>query len=515
MWTGPRDAIRAGPTVACGIGSAARGVSGRQLRGGLVIFRARSCVGKSPDAAPATPSPYFTTPTWTMNPAADVTAPLARFLVESRWEEMPAAVRQEAKRTLLNSVGAALGGCRDAAIAHALAVLREFAGPSEATVIGRPERVDMLTAAFLNAASANVLDFDDTHLPTVIHPAAPVVPAVLALAERTRVTGGQLLHALILGVEVECRVGNAVTPWHYSRGWHITSTCGVIGAAAAVGKLLGLDVQRMTWALGLAANQACGLVESLGSMAKSVSVGNAPRNGIVAALLAQRGFTASPRTLEGPHGFAHVLGERPDLSAIDGGLGAVWESARNTYKPYPCGIVLHPVIDALLELRTRLGLRAEHIERVTVRGNPLLRQRTDRKGPRSGREASVSLHHTAAVCFLYGVAGVSQYTDACVAEPAVQAFGDKVEVQEDPAIPVEAAVVTVRTADGRTLTLEVPHASGSLGRPMSDAQLEAKVRELAAIGAPGCAVDRLIDTVWRVDRLDDAATVARLTVPRR
>jgi 2-methylcitrate dehydratase PrpD len=324
-----------------------------------------------------------------------------------------------------------------------------------------------------------------------------------------------LLHATILGIEVECRIGNAVSPRHYSRGWHITSTCGVIGAAAAVARLLRLDVERTTWALGLAANQACGLIETLGSMGKSVSVGSAPRNGILAALLAQQGVTAAPTTLEGPRGFMHVMGEQPNLAAIDAGLGTAWESARNTYKPYPCGIVLHAAVDALLELRTTHGLRAGSVERVTIRGNPLLRQRTDRSGPRSGREASVSAQHTAAVCLIYGAAGVAQYTDACAVEPAVRTLGDKVEVQEDPAVPVGAAVVSVRTVDGRTVALEVAHALGSLERPMSDAAIEAKVRDLASLGAPGCDVDRLIDTAWAIERHEDAAIVARLTVPRQ
>jgi len=322
-----------------------------------------------------------------MAPNAAVTARLARFVADSRWQDIPEGVRHQAKRTLLNGLGAAFGGCRDVAVDHALAVLQPFSGPAEATIIGRSERTDALTAAFVNAVSTNVLDFDDTHHPTIIHPAAPVAPALLALAERARCNGQQFLHALILGIEAECRVGNAVSPWHYAHGWHITSTCGVIGAAVAVGKLLALDAQRMTFAIGLGANQACGLVESLGSMAKSVSVGNAPRNGIVAALLAERGFTAAPATLEGERGFARVMGQDADLSAIGRDLGAVWESAKNTYKPYPCGIVLHPVIAALLELRARHGLRPESVERVTVRGHPLLRQRTDRARPRAGRES--------------------------------------------------------------------------------------------------------------------------------
>jgi 2-methylcitrate dehydratase PrpD len=420
-------------------------------------------------------------------------------------------VRHEAKRTLLNGLGAAFAGCRDAAVDHVLGVLQPLAGPPEATIIGWNERVDALTAAFVNGVSMNVLDFDDTHHPTIIHPAAPVAPALLALAERRRSSGQRFLHALILGVEAECRIGNAVTPWHYTHGWHITSTCGAIGAAVAAGKLLGLDHQRMVWAIGLGANQASGLVESLGSMAKSVSVGNAPRNGIVAALLAERGLTAAATMLEGERGFARVMGQDADLSAIDRELGAVWESAKNTYKPYPCGIVLHPVIDALLALRARYDLRPEQVERVTVRGHPLLRQRTDRARPRAGREASVSLQHTSAVCLLHGRAGVAEYSDACATDPAVHALGDRVAVEDDPSIPVGAAAVSLRTRDGRTLALEVAHALGSLSRPMTDAQLEAKVREHAAINAPRTPVDRLIGTVWALDRADDAAEVARLS----
>jgi 2-methylcitrate dehydratase PrpD len=249
-------------------------------------------------------------------------------------------------------------------------------------------------------------------------------------------------------------------------------------------------------------------------MAKSVSVGNAPRNGIVAALLAERGFTAAPDTLEGVRGFTRVMGQDADPSAIIRDLGTVWEVRNNAYKPYPCGIVLHSVIDALLELRARHDLRPETIERVTVRGHPLLRQRTDRPRPRSGREAQVSLQHTAAVCLIYGKAGVAEYSDARAIEPSVQVFGERVEVQDDPSIAVEAIALSVRTVDGRTLVGEVAHALGSLGRPMTDAQIEAKVRTHAAINAPTADVDRLIAAVWALDRSGDAAEVARLSAAR-
>jgi 2-methylcitrate dehydratase PrpD len=446
-----------------------------------------------------------------MEPNAEVTARLAKFVAESRWDDVPAAVRHESKRALLNILGAGFAGCRHAAVDHSLAVLAPFSGPPEATILGRFERADALTAAFVNAASANVLDFCDTHHPTIIHPTAPVAPALLALAERKRCSGRELLHALLLGIEAECRVGNSVSPWHYAHGWHITSTCGVIGAAAAVGKLRALGAEQMVRALGLGATQACGLLESLGSMAKSVSVGDAARNGIVAALLAERGFTAAAATLEGERGFTRVMGRDADPSAIVRDLGTVWEATKNAYKPYPCGIVLHPVIDAVLELRTRHELRPEQVARVAVRGHPLLRQRTDRRRPRSGSEAQVSLQHTVAVCLVYGKAGVAEYTDDRANEPAVQALGDRVEVIDDSSLPVEAIAVALETTDGRALALDVAHAVGSLGRPMTDAQIEAKVRTHAAMNAPSVPVDRLIDAVWSLDRSDDAGAVARLS----
>src|SRR5580658_5164607 len=310
--------------------------------------------------------------------ATDVTRQLAGFVAGSHWRDIPPMVRREGVRGLLNYVGCALGGCGDEAIALAVRVLTPSFGGPQAGIIGRTERCDMLNAAFLNAASANVLEYDDTHLPTVIHPAAPVAPGLFALAEAKGASGAELTHAFILGVEVACRVGNAVMPHHYRRGAHISATCGIFGAAAAAGKLLELDPVRMNWALGHAATQSAGLVESLGSMSKSIGVGNAARNGLAGALFAEAGFTAAERAIEGKYGFAAVASDTVDLAKITGGLGETWEILANAYKPYPCGVVLFPVIDAVLELRQRLTTSVGQITGIAVRGHPLLRERTDR-----------------------------------------------------------------------------------------------------------------------------------------
>jgi 2-methylcitrate dehydratase PrpD len=249
-----------------------------------------------------------------------VTRALSRFIVQSRWSSIPKDINHEAKRALLNWAGCAIGGCRDEAVDTALAALSEFAGRPQATILGRSERMDILNAAALNALSSNILDFDDTHLRTVLHPTVPVAAAVIALAERSRVTGAQLLHAFILGVEVECRVGNAISPDHFNAGWHITATCGIFGAVAACAKPLDLDAKRTAWAFGIAASQAAGTTGAHGSITKSWNIANAARNGLTAALLAAKRFTSNEQGLEGERGFTRVFAQRRDLNEIIRGL---------------------------------------------------------------------------------------------------------------------------------------------------------------------------------------------------
>jgi 2-methylcitrate dehydratase PrpD len=444
-----------------------------------------------------------------------VTEALAAFLVASRWEDIPAPVRHEGMRSLLNFVGGALGGCRDEAVGLAARVLAPYFGQSQASVIGRAERPDALNAAFLNAVSANVLEYDDTHLATVIHPAAPVVPGLLALAERRQVSGAALMHALILGVEAECRIGLGIMPTHYRRGWHITATCGIFGAAAAAGKLLGLDKRHMAWALGHAATQSAGLVESLGSMSKSIGVGNAARNGLVAALFAEAGFTAAEQAIEGRYGFAPVTSDSVNLAVITDRLGESWEILANAYKPYPCGVVLFPVIDACLVLRAHHMPAPQRIAGIVVRGHPLLRERADRPAVETGREAKVSIQHSVAVALLEGAAGLAQFEDARVADPAVQGLRAKVAVEEDDSVPVESALVTLTLDDGSSFTEHVRHGRGTPGRRMSEGELDAKVRELAAFGAPQIDAPRLVAALRTIESEPDVARIVHMAVPAR
>src|SRR5215468_7799247 len=367
------------------------------------------------------------------NEVSGVSRILADLVAVTSWADV-AAQEHEAKRSMLNFFATALGSAHDPAVTIAARTLSPFSGAATSAIIGRSERLDAMGAAFVNAISANLLDFDDTHPETIIHPAAPVAAPVFALAEARGLPGRDVLTAFILGVEVECRIGNAVSPHHYARGWHITSTCGIFGSAAACAKLLGLSAESTAHAIGIAASQSAGNVENLPSAAKNVSVCNAARNGLFAALLAQQGYEAAPRAIEGPLGWARTMGDEPDLERLLGGLGQSWEIAKNTYKPYPAGIVFHAVIDGCFRLRDRIAGRTDQIESITVQGSALLLARGDRPVGNE-RDARVSIHHCVACGLLIGAAGVTEFARETVFRPDIAKLREKVRAELDSSMP--------------------------------------------------------------------------------
>ncbi|MET0674956.1 MAG: MmgE/PrpD family protein [Bradyrhizobium sp.] len=429
-----------------------------------------------------------------------VSQALARLVAETSWGDI-AAQQHEARRSILNFFATALGSAHDPAVTIALQTLAPYSAATSSSVIGRSERLDAMSASFVNAISANLLDFDDTHPETIIHPAAPVAAPVFALAEARGLSGRDVLTAFILGVEVECRVGNAVSPQHYARGWHITSTCGIFGAAAACAKLLGLSEEKIANAIGVAASQSAGNVENLPTAAKNVSVGNAARNGLFAALLAQQGYEAAPRAIEGPLGWARSMGDEPDLGRLLGGIGETWEIAKNTYKPYPAGIVFHAVLDACFALRGRIA-EIDQVEAVTVQGSKLLLARGDRVVGNE-RDARVSIHHCVALGLLVGAAGVAEFAREAVFRPDIAAFRKKVRAELDPSMPDGAARVTIRLSSGETRTETVISPRGSLADPLADRDIEAKLREGIRTGGSDWNADRLIDAVWNLDACGD------------
>lgn len=442
-----------------------------------------------------------------------VTRRLAEWVCTAAFEALPAAAIEAAGRTLLNWIGCAVGACRHESVDIALRALGPFMGPEQASVLGRTDKADALNAALLNGISSHVFDFDDTHLKTIIHPAGPVASAILALSEHRPVTGRDFTNALVLGVEVECRIGNAVYPAHYDVGWHITGTAGVFGAAAACGRLLHLDARQMCWALGTAATQAAGLREMFGSMCKPLHVGRAAQNGLAAALLAAEGFTSSEQSIEAPRGFANVLSTERNYGEIVEGLGEHYEIVLNTYKPFPCGIVIHPAIDACLQLKRENGLSGEEIRSVELRVHPLVLELTGKKAPRNGLEAKFSVYHSAAVALARGRAGMAEYSDEAVNDAKVTALRERVSAVVDESIHEAKAVATACLDDGRKVQKIVESAVGSLEHPLSDEAIERKVHDLSdpILGRP--KVENMIQVCRNVPALEDAGAVARAATP--
>ena len=445
--------------------------------------------------------------------APPVTQTLARFVATHPSRGWSDAVDHEAHRTFLNWLGCAVGAAHHEAAEAALAAVKVLEPAPQATLAGRAERVDIASAALINGISSHTFDFDDTPLKTIIHPAGPVASALMALAEKTGATGRQVIDALVLGIDVACRVGNCIYPDHYDRGWHITGTTGMLGSAAACSRLLGLDTDKTAMALGIAASQPVGLREQFGTMTKPFHPGGAARAGLMAALMAQQGFTASPRAIEAPRGFAQVVSPKCDWNEINGELGQRFEISFNTYKPFACGIVIHPSIDACAQLRER-GVKAEDIERLELRVHSLVLELTGKKEPVDGLQAKFSVYHGCAAGLIFGRAGEGEYADDIVNRPDMVALRRKIVATVDDRIDEAAVEVNAVLTNGSHIALRVDHAIGSLERPMTDAMLARKFHDQADPVLGASQVDALIQACWGLGEASSVQALVDLARPR-
>ncbi|MFN0305527.1 MAG: MmgE/PrpD family protein [Burkholderiales bacterium] len=436
-----------------------------------------------------------------------ITRSLAQLIVASSSSDLPSSAIHAAKRSVVNWLAAALGGSRDDSVQRALAAVSEFAGPAQCTVIGHAQRLDLLNAALVNGISSNILDFDDAHARLVLHPTAVLGCALLALSETRRVTGLQFLHALILGVEVESRLLDPSVA-EYKFAWSPTATVGGIAAAAACSRALGLTEHQTTWALGIAATQASGLRESGGSMSKAFDPGHVARCGLTAALFAAKDFTGSETILEGPKGFLAAFGQVRDADSIVSHWGEQYQIALNTFKAYPCGMVGQAVADAGIGFH-REGVRSEDIVSMRLTVAPVTSKMMGRTTLRSFLDAKLSVHHIAAVALIHGKAGVKEFELAAIEDPeAVRLREHSSLVVRDSARGDEAELeLTLRS--GRVLKKHIEHATGGLEHPITDAGLEQKLRGLAQGVLPAPGVDRLLALMWSLEKIDDAAELAR------
>ena len=439
------------------------------------------------------------------------TASLAQFVASAKTGDVPDWVLHEAKRTLVNLLGVSLSASAMPAGRVMLDWAAAEAAAPRASVIGAPLRTSPAIAAQLNGYLAHLQDYDDTHFPTVLHPSAPVWPAVLAAAEDCGASGRDALAAFALGAETACRVAMSVHPWHYDAGWHITGTAGVFGAAAGVGRLLGLDAAQMAHGLGIAGTQASGVREVMGSDTKAMHPAKAAANGLQAAQLAKAGFTSADDILGGRRGFWAVLsaGGHSEEQLL-GALGERWELGMNGLKPYANGVVSHPIQDAVIRLRNDHRLTPDQVTAVHARVHPLVLELMDRPEPRRGLEGKFSFQHCAAAALVDGAGHDAQFSDERVADPTVARVRSLVTATPDDGVRQDEVYVSISLTDGRTVEAHVEHATGSPDNPMSDGALETKYQALAAPVIGDKQAKRLLAAVWALDKAASVKEVASL-----
>ena len=440
----------------------------------------------------------------------EVTEKLARFAVETSYRSFPKPVVHQAKRCFLDLLGVALGGSQQPLGKILVKVAKDFGGKPQATILGHGLKTSVMNAALINGAMAHALDFDDTHIGSIGHPSAPVIPAVLAVAEWKGLSGKSALEAFLLGFEVETRIGMGLGPKHYERGWHNTSTYGRFGAAVAAGKLLGLSLGEMKQAMGLAGTQAAGLRLVFGTMTKPFHPGKSAFDGVLSAILAQRGFTCAPNILEAKKGFVETLGVHSKLEPMVKNLGKTYQVLKDTFKPYAACLLTHPTIDAIIDMRNKYDLRPEDVENIQCDVARFCLDSAGQVEPKTGLAGKFSTYYCAALALAEGVAGEDMFTDRKVLDPKMVALRKKVKARIVPRFKDTEAKVTITTKGGKKYSAFVDRPKGDPRNPPTDRELEDKFRSLAAFVLPQRKIDSLVKTIWRLEKVSNIRELIRL-----
>lgn len=435
-----------------------------------------------------------------------LTQRLARYACEARFAALPEAVRAESVRAFLNWTGCVLGGCREPAVCAAVAASALTGGGSAATLIGQGGRSDLATAAFVNCLSSAILAFDDTHLATVTHPTGPVAAGLLAHAETQAVTGAEFLNALMLGMEITCRLSTALLlpPARGNTALYVTGLSGPVGAAAALGRVMRLDETRMRAAIGLAASMAAGFRATHGAMSGLMVPAQAARNAVHAAGLAAQGFTCMEDVLESERGFLRIFSPDAEPAVALDGLGVRFEVLANAYKPYPAGIVVHAAVDACLEAMAGApGAALPQTISLTV--PPLAQALANRPQPTDFFAAQISLQHWAAHACLRRSAGIEALRPDAIGATDIAALRAKVEITTDASLGRDAAEAQILLDGGAIRRARVTHARGSLARPMTNAELDAKFRMQARVVLAEAEAESLLARLRGLADCDDVA----------
>jgi 2-methylcitrate dehydratase PrpD len=440
--------------------------------------------------------------------AVTLTKTLCARLATAKFSDLSVAAKHQARRGLLDWIGCALAGSGHKTISTLLEVLQEVSGRPQATVLGRRLRLGLRDAPLANGQMGHVLDFDDTHMGgVVLHASSPILAALFALAERKPVSGADFMLAYAVGFEAGVRTGWSA-PGHHKGGWHLTGTLGTIAAGVAGGKLLKLDPQRLTYAMGIAATQAAGMQQNRGTMCKSFHAGKSAANGVLAALLAERGFDSTQEIIEGKKGFSRIYSDVAAPEQLNARLDQGWLIETNGHKPYACGVVLHPLIDAVIAIRNRDRIDPATVSQISLRVHPFVLSITDVVDPATGLQSKFSTLHSAAVAL---VDGIAQYSDERARDPLVAKLRGKVKAVADETLGKDEAYAAIVAGNTRH-EAHIPHATGTAENPMSDLAIEAKFLANATPVIGPERAERARDLVWALDKQLDMRDLIGLLV---
>jgi 2-methylcitrate dehydratase PrpD len=439
--------------------------------------------------------------------AATALANLAEFVANAT---PPAAARARAATAFLDTVGVALAGAPEPASRIVQAIVAAE-NPGDCIILGTNGRGSATGAAFANGTAAHALDFDDMCFVSLAHPSAPLVPAALAVAEAAGAPGRNALDAYVMGFEIEGRLGRVMNPRHYERGWHCTSTLGTIGAAAAASRLLGLDAAGAGHALAIAASEASGLKENFGTMVKPLHAGLAARNGVLAALLAQAGMTASRQALDGPQGFLRAFDSAgTGIGDAIADLGVRWEILDTgiTVKLYPSCAGTHPTLDAILDLRREQPFTAAYVDRIEIDVDSITPNVLIYDRPATALEGKFSMPYCAAAAVVRGAVDIDTFDEASLADPEVTALMSRVTMRVNPdldgtAAPLTQADVRIHLRDGRVLERAARGARGYPERPAGDDDLAQKFLACAGRVMTALAAQRALALLRDLEHLED------------
>jgi len=449
---------------------------------------------------------------------------LAQYIVQTKFSDLPAEIIDQTKMCILDWLGAALAGSRQKLVNVLLGVLKECGGKPQCTVIGHDWKTSCLNAALLNGTISYAVKLDQSSpRGSMVHPQPPMIPAALAVAECKKLGGKDFLTAVLLGFDLETRVAMAVNPSHMGeRGFHTTGTCGTFGAVAAAGKLMKLNEEQMAQALGIAGTQAAGLTISLETFSRSLHAGKAASNGVLAAMLAKKGFTGAEAIFEGEGGFCRALANTYDLAKLTDGLGSRYLISDQRFVRYvTCG-AMHSAIDAVIELTKEHGLRPEDIAEIDARAFPITVELCGRiSEPKTFFDAQFSLPFALAAAAIEGQVSIGQLAPKRLKDSTVLALAKKVRGSVDPEFAAQgytgsgdlfqSAKVTIKTKEGKEYHKQVNLPKGTPQNPFTKEELLEKFQSLAAMTLPKTNVHRIIETVEMLEKLDSIGKLAKLT----